>query len=149
MTWFAFKGYDTINLAGTQEKEAVSLGFHGYSTQAAAVAHPNSVNVLQAPVLDLLETDYAYAVKAGEQPGGPNADILNPANDVKGAVQAATSSISIPGLQELGDFFGRLEEGSTWLRAGEIALGMLLIAVGVAKLTNAVPAATKIAKAVA
>lgn len=32
-----------------------------------------------------------------------------------------------------------------WIRVGEVALGLILIAVGVAKLTNAVPLATKIA----
>lgn len=35
-----------------------------------------------------------------------------------------------------------------WLRIGEIILGLVLIAVGVAKMTDAVPAATRIAKAV-
>lgn len=35
-----------------------------------------------------------------------------------------------------------------WLRVAEVGLGLLLVAVGVAKLTNAVPAATKVAAAV-
>lgn len=43
---------------------------------------------------------------------------------------------------------GALFQANIWIRVGEVALGLILIAVGVAKLTNAVPAATKIAKVV-
>jgi cell wall-associated NlpC family hydrolase len=43
-------------------------------------------------------------------------------------------------------FIGALLNPNTWLRIGEVALGMMLIAVGTAKLTNAVPVATKVAK---
>jgi hypothetical protein len=42
-------------------------------------------------------------------------------------------------------FLGRLSDGNLWLRVGEGVLGIVLIAIGVAKLTNAVPVATKIA----
>lgn len=52
------------------------------------------------------------------------------------------------GLAAIGDFFGRLSEGSTWIRVGEVVLGLILLAVGVARITHAVPAATKIAKTV-
>lgn len=63
----------------------------------------------------------------------------------------AVNSI-IPGLNPLswlsaiGDFFHRLTEGSTWIRLGEGLLGIVLISVGIARLTHAVPVATKIAR---
>lgn len=41
---------------------------------------------------------------------------------------------------------GALFQAHIWIRVGEVALGLILIAVGVAKLTNAVPIATKIAR---
>lgn len=52
------------------------------------------------------------------------------------------------GLAAIGDFFSRLTEASTWERIGQVALGLLLIAVGVAHLTHAVPLATAVAKKV-
>lgn len=42
-----------------------------------------------------------------------------------------------------------LFQANLWMRVGQVALGLILIAVGVAKMTNAVPIATRIAKAVA
>ena len=41
-----------------------------------------------------------------------------------------------------------LFQANIWLRVAEVGIGILLVAVGVAKLTNAIPAATKIAKTV-
>ncbi|MGH2866771.1 MAG: hypothetical protein ACRDNK_04265 [Solirubrobacteraceae bacterium] len=42
-----------------------------------------------------------------------------------------------------------LFQGAIWLRVAEVALGIILLAVGIAKLTNAVPIATKVAGVVA
>jgi len=52
-------------------------------------------------------------------------------------------------LTDINGFLSRLTQRNTWIRVGEILLGVVLIAVGVARMTNAVSAATKIAKAVA
>jgi hypothetical protein len=57
---------------------------------------------------------------------------------------------SIPGGQVfagLSDFFGRLTEANTWLRAGEIAIGIVLIGIGVAKLTGTTNLVAKAVKA--
>lgn len=60
----------------------------------------------------------------------------------------------LPGAQQLGalaaiaDFVGRLDQAATWERLALVGLGVILLAVGVAKATNAVPVATKIAKKV-
>lgn len=158
MTWFAWKGYNggkAVDIAGTQEKQAVILGFHGYATQAQAQANPNDVaGLIPDPILGAAQeefvnaiiADYGFAKKAGEQPGGPNANILNPVNDAKGDLSYAKNTI--PGLAQIGDFFSRLTEANTWLRIGEGILGIVLIAIGIARLTNAVPAATAIASKV-
>ena len=42
-----------------------------------------------------------------------------------------------------------LFQGALWLRVAEVALGLLLIAVGLARLTHAVPIATRIAEVAA
>lgn len=150
MTWFAFNGLNggqAVNLAGTQEKQAVVEGFHGYATQAQAQAAPNSVNLITRTFADAWIADYNAAVKEQAAPGQKNATILNPAD----AVGAATSYVenSIPGVQQIGSFFGALSQGSTWIRVAEGILGIILIAVGLARITHAVPIATKIAGAVA
>lgn len=53
---------------------------------------------------------------------------------------------AIPGLAQIGDFFAALGQASTWVRVGEVVLGLILVAVGVARITKAVPIATKVAK---
>lgn len=60
-------------------------------------------------------------------------------NNAKGLANAAVNSAN-----PLGGLF----QANLWLRVAEVGLGLLLVAVGVAKLTNAVPAATKIATSV-
>src|SRR5215469_16706286 len=62
------------------------------------------------------------------------------------AVKSPITPPSIPNpVSGVDSFLGKLGEASLWIRVGEVALGLILIAVGVAKLTNAVPIATKIA----
>lgn len=55
----------------------------------------------------------------------------------------------LAGLAQVGQFFSALSQGSTWIRVAEGILGIILLAVGVARITHAVPIATKIAGAVA
>jgi hypothetical protein len=128
VTWFAFRGYPAIDVAGIQEKELVSLGFHGYATQAQAQAAPNSVGWWQKAQLNTMEADYAYAKAAGEQPGGPNAT-LTPGNVAAGAGQAAVSGLS-----------GQLQVTgiSGWFFRGmKIVFGGVLLVLGISKLTGA------------
>ena len=54
----------------------------------------------------------------------------------------------LTGLAAIGDFFQRLTQANTWVRIGEGILGLILLAVGIARITHAVPVATKVAKAV-
>lgn len=59
-----------------------------------------------------------------------------------------------PGLPNASDITGSLNplaglfQANIWIRVGEVVLGLILIAIGVAKMTNVVPIATKIAKMV-
>lgn len=152
MTWFAFQGLNSgkaVDLAGTQEKQAVVEGFHGYATETQAEANPNSVNAVTRYFADLWISDYKAAKAEKAQPGGKNAS--NPlAAGAQGVKQAAQDAANdIPGVQAIGDFFSRLTEANTWIRIGEGLLGVILLAVGAAKMTNAIPAATKIARMVA
>jgi hypothetical protein len=130
-TWFAFKGYDTINLAGIQEKYAVAIGFHGYATEAQANQNPNSVSFLQKPWLNAVETDYKLALAEHAQPGGANAS--NPLGATGQAVQtgvsdaanAAASSLGLPKLSNTRDFV---------VRAMKVIIGAMLIIIGVSSL---------------
>lgn len=79
--------------------------------------------------------------------GAASAGVTGAAN-AAAAIPAAVSSLSpLTGLAAIGDFFQRLTQASLWERVGEVVLGLILIAVGVAHLTHAVPLATKVAKA--
>lgn len=147
MTWFAFQGLNggkAVDLAGTQEKQATVEGFHGYATEAQAEAAPNAVNLVTRVFADGWIADYHAATKEGAQPGGPN-NILTPGGLGGAVVQGSPLS----GLAAIGDFFGRLSQGATWIRVAEGLLGIVLIAIGLARITHAVPIATKIAGAVA
>jgi hypothetical protein len=151
VTWFAFRGYNggkAVDIAGSQEKEAAALGFHGYATEALAEGKPNSVNVFNSWAVNEMVADYKAAVAEQAQPGGKNAS--NPAAAGLAGAQAAAKAAAgaIPGLAQIGDFFQRITQGNTWLRIGEGLLGIILIAVGLAHMTRAVPIATSIASKV-
>lgn len=70
----------------------------------------------------------------------------SPENPVAPVVQGVENSV--PGLSQIGTFFSDLSQASTWVRVAEVLAGLVLIAVGVARITHAVPIATKVAKAV-
>lgn len=77
--------------------------------------------------------------------GGPNGtDTSNP---------QANKTPKLPDpLAAIGDFFGRLAEGSTWIRVAEVLLGLGLIVVGLSHLAAGTPigrAATTAGKAAA
>ena len=63
---------------------------------------------------------------------------------VGGAGQLAQASLSA--LPAVANPLAPLFQASIWVRVLEVVLGLVLIAVGVAKLTSAVPVATKIAR---
>lgn len=132
MTWYAFSGLNggqAIDLAGSQEKQATSLGFHGYGTAAAAQASPNAVNLLTRYVADALIADYKAAVAEQAQPGGANANILNPATAAKAGATGAASLI--PGVGSIDDLINFIKQGNIWERGAEIVVGLILLYVGI------------------
>lgn len=150
MTWFAFHGKNNgkaIDLAGVQEKDAVTIGFHGYGTEAQAEKQPNSVNVITGGEADLLISDYAAAVREKAQPGGKNAS--NPVaaavqGDASYAKSAASAAASATGINAIGNFFGGLSQKNTWIRVGKISIGGVMILIAVSKLTGAGSVISKI-----
>lgn len=82
-----------------------------------------------------------YAKKADAETVAHTASLPAQAGSAKAAVTGA--------ITDTGDFLSRLTSPALWIRIAEIALGLLLIGVGIAKLTNAIPAATKAAKGAA
>ncbi len=86
-----------------------------------------------------------FTTKAGAE---SDAATGNYPTNVSGSGNENSLTGAIPGLAQIGDFFARLSDASTWLRVGEALLGIVLIAVGVARLTHAVPVATSIARTV-
>lgn len=132
MPWFNTGGSSTVQESGLGETPYVASGIPGYSTQAQAAAHPlNSTQALRLEALGLL---------ADAQPGG----------DTSGtAISGATAVANTSGLSSVADLIAALGTASLWIRVAETALGILLIIAGVAKLTDAIPPVTQIARALA
>lgn len=82
-------------------------------------------------------------------PSGIVSNIINSSENwmSNGSFNKSPIGLSNPltGVNAIGDFANRLTKASTWERVGEVLLGVILISIGVAHLTNAVPVATKIA----
>jgi hypothetical protein len=68
---------------------------------------------------------------AAASPTGHGIGSLLPA---KGEVGHA--AITVP-LQAIGDFFAKLGQANLWIRVGEVILGVILLAVGAARITHA------------
>lgn len=71
--------------------------------------------------------------------------------NVPGAKEStqSKSQITVPNpLTSADQFLAMVSNANLWIRVGQVALGLLLIAIGTAQLTHAVPIATTIAKAV-
>lgn len=107
-----------------------------------------------------------YATKADatadlNQPGGPSwsGSAPKPGQPSKhpGVISARSglqdnSSVnpqtsSADPLSAIGDFFSRLTQANTWLRAGEVLLGIILLGVAVARMTGTQNAISKVVKA--
>lgn len=116
MTWYAFKGYNNnqaVDASTFDSAELSALGMHGYSTQAEAQAHPNSVNVFQAPVVNAAIDD------------------ANNARDVASAPGNAAAAVASAGTGTIDDAINFLKQSNIWERAAEIVAGLILLYVGV------------------
>jgi hypothetical protein len=90
----------------------------------------------------------AAAAARAEFPAG-KAPSYTPVTPVKVATAAAGEAGApgsvLTGINAVGDFASRLTQAHTWERVAEVLLGVILIAVGIARMTHAVPIATAIA----
>jgi hypothetical protein len=126
MTWYRLdsNGGDAyIALSGLEEKQITLIGGHGYATRQEASGHPPNGTAVSAEV-SLWHLGNKILTLGGD-----------PVGSVGTAVKGAAS-----------DLLGSVNIGNWLLRIGEVLLGIVLIAVGVAHVTRAVPAATTIAK---
>ena len=79
--------------------------------------------------------DGAEPAAAERQPG------QRPAN-------AAQNSNAIPGLSQIGDFFGALGQANTWIRVAKVIVGGVLLIVGLVHITGADNAVASVARKV-
>ena len=75
----------------------------------------------------------------------PQQQSVNPVND---AVNAAQNSNAIPGLSQIGSFFGALTSANTWIRVAKVIVGGVLLIVGLVHITGADNAVASIARKV-
>jgi hypothetical protein len=116
---------------------------YDYVEKRAPAATPYQVAQQTA---DLLLSSAFAKVVGGVVTGAGNATGEIAQGTVGGLAQTAGQlSGPLSGIAAVGDFFSRLTNPNTWLRIGEVLLGIVLIAVGLAKMTHAVPIATAIA----
>lgn len=100
--------------------------------QVADNPKPGAIEFVTGPFSTKAAADQAAGI--GGAAGNPNP----PGTTVTGPSPAGG----------LSGFLSTLSEGSLWIRVVEVGLGLILIAVGVARLTHAVPIATSVAKTV-
>lgn len=99
-------------------------------------SNPNSSGVIAGPYATLLEAR-AAELQIGKS---GTTGILGVIGDLPGAVSAGANAepgVASPlaGLSDIGDFFHRLTESSTWIRVGEVLLGVILLYAGVRAVT--------------
>lgn len=135
MTWFAFQGLNggkAVDLAGTQEKQAVAEGFHGYATEAQAEAQPNSVNLVTRVFADAWIADYNAAVREKAQPGGANADITNPGTAASAGASYVESYTPFASIEQaLTAFYDVITNVKMWRSLGWLVLGLALMFTGI------------------
>lgn len=91
------------------------------------------------------EADAALASELKNMANQKNADPTNPfaGKDIIPGLPNPLNAIAAPltGLSAIGDFFQRLTQANTWIRLGEVVLGLVLIVAGVSKMAgiSAVP----------
>lgn len=136
MTWF----YNSYSGELTSASGPLALAYQ------VAIHTGTGWHQLRIPATDTAAQ--AAAAASSEVPGGaPPTTSLT-----KGLGTAATSGITGLASSAAGsvvsDTLKPLFQGNLWLRILEVALGVVLVAVGLAKITHAVPVATKIAEAI-
>lgn len=151
--WFAFENYGKVfNLNGLAEKELVATGAHGYSTEFDALSHRNhSPNAAQSALLDQFQVIAMSPIGGGVQGVLQVLDTSAPPPG-PGQKNAPAQQVQNTGQVGPGDLLGKFNLPSWFLRVGEILLGIVLVGVGLARVTgtqNIVSKAVKTAMVVA
>ena len=147
-TWFVMipPGYASKSDA---EKELVDFRVQ-YPAGSKAWNDANAGRILSADEStmgqELVKWKGPYATEAEAQTAqAPRQQSPNPLNDATNAAENATGGLG-GALAAIGKFLAKLGQASTWLRVAEVGLGLVLVAVGVAKLVPAFTPATAIAR---
>jgi hypothetical protein len=131
-TWYAFKGYNNnkaVNVSQFDMAELMPLGFHGYATEAEADAKPNSVphfpNPVAALAIPIVNAAINDANNARDVSSAPSNAAGAAAGVAVGAVPDVTSGI-----------INFIKQGSIWERVVEVAIGGMLLYVGLKAMTG-------------
>jgi hypothetical protein len=133
------KSVDVIETATTarpsfENTYSTELGLYGpYSMLAAA-----DMKVLALGGTPAATSQSGYSGTAVQNAAGQEVGVVNPQTGqyISTGNSDTNPGISIPGLSQIGDFFSRLTQASTWLRVLEAILGAGLILVGLAHLAG-------------
>jgi hypothetical protein len=127
----------------TAEKELVDFVI-SYPAGSAAWTAANSGQVVQGaegstgnPQVSeqLVKWQGPYATQAAAKTAAnPQQQSANPVNDAANAAENS-SSLAIPA--SIGNFFAALGEVNTWIRAGKVVIGGLLLIIGLVHITGA------------
>lgn len=103
----------------------------------------NAFSILGNAIKDAAGQTIGYIIPGSNQIGsfvkGVPTSVQNDATNWLGQhIPGVSTIMSVDsGINAVGDFFGKLSEGNLWLRIAEAALGIMLIAVALAKITGA------------
>lgn len=94
---------------------------------------------LPIPSTDTEAQAAAEAVKLYPTGTAPTTSVKTQVSN-EASQQLTGSATGLAGLASIGDFFGRLTEGATWIRVLELVLGVGLVIVGMAHAAAGTPA---------
>lgn len=140
--WFAFQNDGSVyELNGQAEKQLVSTLAHGYPTETLAIANKNKpANVLQVTMLGGFKT--AKSANQGGFQGVLAINQINSAGQNTGSINIGNNPITNAGK----DILGQFDLSGWFLRVGEVLLGLVLIGVGIARITGAQNAVSAVVK---
>jgi hypothetical protein len=143
--WFYDSNTNAVATANSSPDSAI-----GYSDYLFYEAELHAGIGLHGPYnsMTALYAANPTAKATNAQAGAGSSLIANGPQPAISAIGGAVSSVD-SGINAVGDFFGKLSEGNLWLRIGEFALGIVVIAVALGKLTgleNGVKAVAKVVK---
>lgn len=139
--WWAVYWNQPQTGRGAVAKNGHNIVQAGSSAEAAA-----AVQGQEPAGTVIVNTLGPYATQAAAQTVASNPDTSVTGATVSGAADNIPNPLS--GLAAIGAFFSKLGNAKLWERIAEVALGLVLIAVGVAKIVPSFTPAAAVARAV-